>query len=76
MQYRGLSDVKTESTPVAVFNPRQPIPGYVLRERIGSGGFGEVWSSDAPGGLVKAVKIVYGPMNASKAEREMKTQNG
>ncbi len=33
----------------------EPISGYVLRERIGSGGYGEVWLADAPGGLQKAV---------------------
>jgi len=33
------------------------IPGYTIRERIGAGGYGEVWKADAPGGLVKAVKL-------------------
>jgi serine/threonine protein kinase len=32
------------------------ILGYTLKERIGAGGFGEVWSAVAPGGLMKAVK--------------------
>jgi serine/threonine protein kinase len=41
----------------------EPIPGYVLRERIGSGGYGEVWLADAPGGLQKAVKFVYGTVD-------------
>ena len=67
--------METVSTPISNFNPREPIPGYVLRERIGEGGYGEVWKSDAPGGLSKAVKIVYGAANASKAERELKALN-
>jgi serine/threonine protein kinase len=44
-------------------NRRELIPGYRLLERLGHGGFGEVWKAEAPGGLLKAVKIVYGTID-------------
>ncbi|MGE3807760.1 MAG: serine/threonine-protein kinase, partial [Gemmataceae bacterium] len=50
----------------------EPIPGYVLKERIGVGGYGEVWSAQAPGDLAKAVKFVYGHFDDARAARELK----
>jgi eukaryotic-like serine/threonine-protein kinase len=50
----------------------EPIPGYVLRERLGGGGYGEVWKADAPGGLSKAVKLVYGLLDEERASNELK----
>lgn len=46
-----------------------------MRERIGAGGYGEVWTADAPGGLVKAIKFVYGFLNEDRASRELKALN-
>ncbi|MEM8668889.1 MAG: tubulin-like doman-containing protein [Planctomycetota bacterium] len=51
----------------------EPIPGYVLEERIGQGGYGEVWRASAPGGLKKAVKFVFGSHEESRALRELKS---
>lgn len=48
------------------------ILGYTLKERIGAGGFGEVWSAVAPGGLMKALKIVYGFHDEKRAQAELK----
>ncbi len=46
----------------------EPIPGYRLIEPLGSGGFGEVWKCEAPGGLFKAIKFVYGNLNSLDAD--------
>ena len=55
----------------------EPIPGYKLLEPLGNGGFGEVWKCEAPGGILKAIKFVFGNLNSVdedsvKAEQEAK----
>jgi hypothetical protein len=61
--------------PLQAITSAEPIPGYRVRERIGAGGYGEVWTADAPGGLVKAIKFVYGFLNEDRASRELKALN-
>lgn len=48
------------------------IPGYTAIARLGAGGYGEVWKVNAPGGLLKAVKVIYGYVAEERACREMK----
>jgi serine/threonine protein kinase len=51
----------------------EPIPGYILRRRLGAGGYGEVWLADAPGGLQKAIKLVYGTVDQERASSELRS---
>ncbi|MFO0824919.1 MAG: tubulin-like doman-containing protein [Gemmataceae bacterium] len=53
------------------------LKGYKLVERLGRGGFGEVWKVEAPGGLMKAAKFVFGDLDgmdedSRPAEQELK----
>jgi serine/threonine protein kinase len=58
----------------------EPIPGYKLIERLGGGGFGEVWKCEVPGGLFKAIKFVFGNLedigamdDSVRAEQELRS---
>src|SRR5438132_1592506 len=55
---RGSGDL------AAWISTRPRVRGVRLSERLGRGGFGEVWKVEAPGGLLKAAKFVFGDLNA------------
>lgn len=51
------------------------ILGYTLQQHLGSGAYGEVWSAVAPGGISKAVKLIYGYHDERRAQNELKSLN-
>ncbi len=47
--------------------------GFKKIKRLGSGGFGEVWRGEAPGGVPCAIKVVFRPIEHEAAQREMQS---
>src|SRR5579871_5587641 len=69
--FRSAAD---RTMPLRIEPGSEPIPGYKLIDRLGGGGFGEVWKAEAPGGLLKAIKVVYGDMNTTDADGTKRTE--
>ncbi len=51
----------------------QQMGEYRMIERLGAGAFGEVWKVELPGGILKAVKVIFRPLDHEEAKRELES---
>lgn len=70
----GKTPMSRQEPLTGATHPQEPIPGYRLLERIGRGGYGDVWKTLAPGGVPKAVKLIYGD-DSSRMATELRSLN-
>jgi hypothetical protein len=47
--------------------------GYKKIKHLGTGGFGEVWQAEAPGGIPCAIKIIFRSLEHEAAQRELQS---
>jgi len=65
---RGGPPAGGPPAPASPAAGQEPVPGHVLVDRLGRGGFGEVWKARGPGGFHVALKFVPLDHRAGTAE--------
>lgn len=67
------SDQPSQGTQIGSASLPGDVGGFKKTKRLGSGGFGEVWQGEAPGGVPCAIKVVFRPIEHEAAQREMQS---
>lgn len=52
----------------------EALPGYRLIKPLGMGGYGEVWECEAPGGIRKAIKFLFGNLSGDTEDPRAKQE--
>jgi hypothetical protein len=73
VRYEATRVVSGEAIAAVAEGLGSAIAGYHLQQRLGGGGYGEVWRAIGPGGLHKAVKILHGRYDGPEADTELKS---
>jgi serine/threonine protein kinase len=64
---------RMESPALMTISNNSELPGgFKMIRRLGTGGFGEVWLGEAPGGIKVAIKISLRPLEHEEAQRELR----
>jgi len=66
------AEAASQATMLPPSLPRN-VRGFKKIKLLGSGGFGEVWQSEAPGGVPCAIKSAFRPIEHEAAQREMQS---
>jgi hypothetical protein len=67
------ADKETSGTQIGGLSMPGDVGRFKKIDRLGSGGFGEVWRGEAPGGVPCAIKVVFRPIEHEAAQREMQS---
>ncbi len=73
VRYEPTRMVAAGAMPASAGGLGDVVAGYHLQQRLGGGGYGEVWRAIGPGGLHKALKILHGRYDGPEADTELKS---